>query len=108
MRSADCSRLHADGLPQDVGYALSATSGVFLKWDHISGAYASVGVTAQSEGETVVWSDQTPSEGAKDPSITISLVDALTQEAIPGARLTLSVEGDGYLVLEGALEAVKE
>ena len=96
----------ADGLPQDVTYALSATSGVFLKWDQISGAYVSVGVTAESEGETVVWSDQTPSEGAKDPEIMISLFDAQTEEPIPGAQLTLVVENDGYRVLEDALEAI--
>ncbi len=96
----------ADGLPQDVGFSLSATSGVFLKWDQLTGAYVSVGVTAGSEGETVVWSDQTPSFGAKNPVITILLKDVETDEAIPGAALTLSVEGDGYQVADGALSAL--
>jgi len=95
----------AEGLPQDVTYQLSATSGVFLKWDQISGAYVSVGVTAQSEGETVVWSDQTPSEGAKDPVITIDLYDAETQAAIPGAKLTLLVQEESYRVMDDALKA---
>ena len=96
----------ADGLPQDVTYAFSATSGVFLKWDQISGAYVSVGATAMSEGETVVWSDQAPSEGAKNPVITITLTDAATETAIPGASLTLTVDGDGYQVMDGALGAL--
>ena len=95
-----------DGLPQDVAYAFSATSGVFLKWDQISGAYVSVGATATSEGETIVWSDQTPSEGAKNPVITVALTDAETEEAIPGAALTLSVDGDGYQIEDGALSAL--
>jgi len=98
----------ADGLPQDVTYALSATSGVFLKWDQLSGAYASVGVVAQSEGETVVWSDQTPSEGARNPVITIDLFDAESGEAISGAKLTLTVEDDGYRIAEGSLSALAE
>lgn len=96
----------ADGLPQDVTYAFSATSGVFLKWDQLMGAYVSVGATAMSEGETVVWSDQAPSEGAKNPVITIALADAATQEAIPGAALTLTVDGDGYQIADGALTAL--
>lgn len=96
----------ADGLPQDVSFSLSATSGVFLKWDQRTGAYISVGVTADSEGETVVWSDQTPSVGAKNPSITIALKDAETEENIPGALLTLTVDGEGYQVAEEALSAL--
>ncbi|MBR5288742.1 MAG: hypothetical protein IKU34_09180 [Clostridia bacterium] len=96
----------ADGSPQDVKYAFSATSGVFLKWDQRTGAYVSVGATASSEGETVVWSDQTPSEGAKNPVITFALTDALTEEAIPGAMLALTVDGDGYQVTDGALSAL--
>lgn len=96
----------ADGLPQDVRFSLSATSGVFLKWDQRTGAYISVGVTAESEGETVVWSDQTPSVGAKNPTITILLTDVETETAIPGAALVLSVEGDGYQVDDNALNAL--
>ena len=98
----------ADGLPRDVAYSLSATSGVFLKWDQFSGAYVSVGATAVSEGETVVWSDQTPSEGAKNPVITIALTDAETDEPIPGASLMLTVDGDGYQIDNNALTAAQE
>jgi len=96
-----------DGLPQDVAYSLSATSGVFLKWDPVSGAYVGIGTTAMSEGETVVWSDQTPSEGAKDPVITISITDAQTLEEIATAELTLAVDGEGYQIDDGALTAAQ-
>lgn len=96
----------ADGLPQDVAYSLKSSGGVFLKWDQLVGAYVSVGATAHSDGETVVWSDQTPSEGAKNPTITIELSDAATGEDIPGARLTLTVDGDGYQITDDALAAV--
>lgn len=95
----------ADGVPMDAGFTLSATSGVFLKWDAMEGAYVSVGATAQSDGETVVWSDQAPIEGAKDPVISIAITDAQTQTALPSAALTLSVDGDGYRVEDGALRA---
>jgi len=96
----------SDGLPMNVSFDFGGTSGVFMKWDALMGAYVSVGATAQSEGETVVWSDQTPSLGAKNPDITIFLTDAETDEAIPGAVLRLSVEGDGYQVADGALSAL--
>ena len=93
------------GVPLDARYMLTSTSGVFLKWDAITGSYASVGATAQSDGETVVWSDQTPIEGAKNPTITISIVDTATEEIIDAGVLTLTVDRDGYLVQDDALTA---
>ena len=93
------------GAPLDVSFALSGTSGVFLKWDAIMGAYISVGATAESDGETVVWSDQTPLPEAKNPEITIAVSDTQTEEALPGAKLTLTVDGDGYRVAQDALTA---
>lgn len=95
----------ADGKPADAGFMLSSTSGVFLKWDAMTGAYVSVGVQAYSDGETVVWSDQTPLDGAKDPVLTIALTDPQTQEALGGAaELTLTVDGNGYSVGADALK----
>ena len=93
------------GVPQDVGFALSSASGVFLKWDAMESAYVSVGASARSDGETVVWSDQTPAQGAKNPTISITIIDPATQETLAGATLTLIVDGDGYRVDEGALRA---
>lgn len=93
------------GMPMDVSFSLTSSSGVFLKWDAMTSAYASVGATALSDGETVVWSDQVPIEGAKDPTITISAIDPATQETITAGVLTLSVDGDGYRVQDGALAA---
>ena len=95
----------SDGLPMFVSFNLGGTSGVFLKWDAMMGAYVSVGATAQSDGETVVWSDQAPIEGAKNPTISIEVTDPETQEPICSAQLMLTVDGDGYRVREGALEA---
>lgn len=100
------SLMDESGAPKEAEFTLSSTSGVFLKWDALSGAYVSVGAGAQSDGETVVWSDQAPIEGAKNPVITITVTDSETQTALEGAAaLTLSVDGDGYRVEEGALEA---
>ena len=93
----------ANGVPMDVSFSLSSTSGVFLKWDAMTGAYVSVGATAQSDSETVVWSDQAPIIGAKNPEIRIDIVDAATQESIAQGTLTLTVDGDGYRVDDGAL-----
>lgn len=92
------------GVPLDVGYALSGESGMFFKWDAIESAYVSVGATAQSDGETVVWSDQTPAEGARNPTITIAVLDRATQEILANAALTLTVDGDGYRVDDDALK----
>ena len=94
------------GLPLDVIWQLSATSGLFLKWDPVTGSYESVGVAAESAGETVCWSDQTPAENAMSPVITFDAVDAETGEAIGSAVLTLTVDGDGYVLYEEALSGV--
>ncbi|MBQ4266171.1 MAG: hypothetical protein IJB85_11720 [Clostridia bacterium] len=97
-----------NGTPMNANFALGATSGVFLKWDVLMNTYVSVGATALSDGETVVWSDQAPIEGAKNPTITITVADPQTQEDIAGALLTLTVDGDGYRVEDGALAAQAE
>ena len=93
----------ADGMPLDASFSFSSTSGVFLKWDAMMGAYVSVGATAQSDGETVVWSDQTPIEGAKNPEITITVTDTETQDILCSGLLTLIVDGDGYRIEDSAL-----
>ena len=92
-----------DGMPMDTGFSLSCSSGVFLKWDAMMGSYVSVGLTARSDGETVVWSDQAPIAGAKNPEITISIFDLETQETLASAVLTLTVDGDGYRIEDDAL-----
>lgn len=92
------------GTPQDVSYTLSAAGGVFLKWDALAGTYASVGTTAMSTGETVVFSNQTPAADAQNPVVTISILDAQTQEPLSVASLTLTVDGNGYLLGDDALE----
>ena len=96
----------ADGAPMDVSFSLASSSGVFLKWDAMMNTYASVGVRADSDGETVVWSDQTPLVDAKNPVITITMTDTETDSPLPhSAELTLTVSGDGYQVAADALAA---
>ena len=97
------SLMDEDGVPMDASFMLSSSSGVFLKWDAMTGAYASVGASAQSDGETVVWSDQAPIAGAKNPIIHIAVSDPVTQENLCTGALTLTVDGDGYRVTEDAL-----
>ena len=91
------------GAPMDVHYALSATSGVFMKWDALLGTYVTVGATAESDGETVVWSNQTPAADAKDPVITLLVSRADDQTTLAEAELMLHVDGEGYLLGDDAL-----
>ena len=88
-------------MPMDAHYSFGSTSGVFMKWDALLGAYVSVGATAESDGETVVWSAQTPAENANDPVITITVTNG--QNPLGEAELTLSVDGEGYSVGDHAL-----
>lgn len=88
-------------IPMDAHYSFGSTSGVFMKWDALLGAYVSVGATAESDGETVVWSAQTPAENANNPVITITVTNG--QNPLGEAELTLSVDGEGYSVGDHAL-----
>ena len=88
-------------MPMDAHYSFGSTSGVFMKWDALLGAYVSVGATAESDGETVVWSAQTPAENANNPVITITVTNG--QNPLGEAELTLSVDGEGYSVGNHAL-----
>ena len=97
------SLVDTDGVPMDVSFSLSSTSGVFLKWDAMMSAYVSVGATAHSDSETVVWSDQAPIVGAKNPEIRIDVMDISSQEPVASGILTLTVDGDGYRVTDSAL-----
>ena len=93
----------ADGAPMNAHYTLSATSGIFMKWDALLGTYVTVGTTAESDGETVVWRDQTPAADAKDPVVSIALTQAGTQTTLAEAKLLLRVDGEGYLIGDDAL-----
>ena len=88
-------------MPMDAHYSFGSTSGVFMKWDALLGAYVSVGATAESDGETVVWSAQTPAENAKNPVLTITVSNG--REPLGEAALTLTVDGEGYRVDDYAL-----
>ncbi len=88
-------------MPMDAHYSFGSTSGVFMKWDALLGTYVSVGATAESDGETVVWSAQTPAENAKNPVLTITVTNG--REPLGEAVLTLTVDGEGYRVDDYAL-----
>ena len=88
-------------MPMDAHYSFGSTSGVFMKWDELLGTYVSVGATAESDGETVVWSAQTPAENAKNPVLTITVTNG--REPLGEAALTLTVDGEGYRVDDYAL-----
>ena len=88
-------------MPMDAHYSFGSTSGVFMKWDALLGPYVSVGATAESDGETVVWSAQTPAENAKNPVLTITVTNG--REPLGEAALTLTVDGEGYRVDDYAL-----
>lgn len=98
----------ASGAPLDVHFTLTSSSGVFLKWDALLGAYSTAGAMVESDGETIVWSDQTPAANARSPVITVTVTDARTQALLGEAALLLTVDGTGYLVNDGALSAAEE
>ena len=97
------SVLDESGAPMDAHYVLSATSGVFMKWDALLGTYVTVGATAESDGETIVWSDQTPAADAKDPVLTLLISRADDQTVLTEAKLLLYVDGAGYKLGDDAL-----
>ena len=88
-------------MPMDAHYSFGSTSGGCMKWDALLGTYVSVGATAESDGETVVWSAQTPAENAKNPVLTITVSNG--REPLGEAALTLTVDGEGYRVDDYAL-----
>ena len=88
-------------MPMDAHYSFGSTSGGVMKWDALLGTYVSVGATAESDGETVVWSAQTPAENAKNPVLTITVTNG--REPLGEAALTLTVDGEGYRVDDYAL-----
>ncbi len=96
----------ASGAPMDIHCELRATSGVFLKWDALLGTYINVGASAQSDGETVVWSDQTPAPEARGPVITFTVKQG--EQVLGEAVLRLNVDGTGYCVEDGALTAKQD
>lgn len=93
------------GVPVNAEYRLSATSGLFSKWDALTSAYVSVGASAVSNGETVCWADQTPAAEAKNPRITIEICDVASGDTLGCASLLLTVDGDGFLLKNDALSA---
>lgn len=97
------SVLDESGAPMDAHYVLSATSGVFMKWDALLGTYVTVGATAESDGETIVWSDQTPAADAKDPVLTLLISRTDDQTVLTEAKLLLYVDGAGYKLGDDAL-----
>lgn len=96
----------AGGMPVDAQFTFTSTSGVFLKWDALMGSYTTIGASATSGGETVVFSDQTPVPDAKNPVISIGIADVTSGEPLPGAALTLRVDGTGYVLDADALQPV--
>ena len=90
-------------MPMDAHYSFGSTSGVFMKWDALLGTYVTVGATAESDGETIVWSDQTPAADAKDPVLTLLISRADDQTVLTEAKLLLHVDGAGYKLGDDAL-----
>ena len=58
---------------------------------------------AESDGETIVWSDQTPAADAKDPVLTLLISRADDQTVLTEAKLLLYVDGAGYKLGDDAL-----
>ena len=83
------SVLDESGAPMDAHYVLRT--------------YVTVGATAESDGETIVWSDQTPAADAKDPVLTLLISRTDDQTVLTEAKLLLYVDGAGYKLGDDAL-----
>ncbi len=98
----------AAGMPRAFVATLSSASGVFAMWDALAGSYASVGQTATTGGEAVLWSSYVPAADAQDALISAVFYEEETGEPIGEAQLRLTVDGDGYRLREDALGAVTQ
>ncbi|MBR1408067.1 MAG: hypothetical protein IJ573_04115 [Clostridia bacterium] len=98
----------ASGMPRAFVATLSSDTGVFAMWDALSGKYASVGQTATTGGEAVLWSAYVPAKDAQDALLSAVFYEEETGELIGEAQLRLTVDGDGYRLQEDALSAVTQ
>ena len=68
--------------------------------------YVSVGASAATEGETLLWIAGTPAPGAKDPEIAVRAYDAGTGEELGAAILILKVSDGGYEAAADGLSGI--
>lgn len=82
--------------PMDAHYVLSATSGVFLKWDALLGTYVTVGATGgERRRNDRLERPRRPAADAKDPVLTLLISRADDQTVLTEAKLLLYVDGAG-------------
>ena len=86
----------SQGMPVSCSLQLTASDGMFSRWDPLTSQYVSVGASAATEGETLLWIAGTPAPGAKDPEIAVRAYDAGTGEELGAAILILKVSDGGY------------
>ena len=94
-----------NGSPIEASFAVSASDGVFYKWDAMTAAYTAVGTSTRTEGETILWSCAVPAEGAQNPTIQIDCLTLEEEEPLGEAVLELEIDAGGYVIRDGALRA---
>ena len=91
------------GMPVSFSLQLTASDGMFSRWDSLMDQYVSVGTSAVTEGETLLWIAGSPAPGTKDPEIAIRAYHAETGVELGAAVLILRAEDGSYLMQEDGL-----
>ena len=95
------------GMPVSFSLRLTASDGMFSRWDPLSDQYVSVGASAATEGETLLWAAGSPAPEARDPEIGIRAYSAETGEELGAAALHLRVSEGSYLAQDDGLSEIE-
>lgn len=87
-----------DNRPISASFELSASDGVFYRWDPVADSYVSVGVSVVTEGETVFWSCYAPMEGALEPRITFDISTENGTVQLGRLVLQMDIVNGGYRI----------
>ncbi len=94
------------GMPVAYSIQLTASDGMFSRWDPLTSQYVSVGTDTVTEGETLLWIAGIPAPDSKDPEIAIRAYDAGTGEEMGAAVLLLRAADGGYEADADGLNAI--
>lgn len=104
LLSADVTQ--ATGEPVECRFRWTSNQGGFLAWDAFTATTSDVGNTLINDGRPAYWSDQPLLSGQQ--GLWILTIEVLSMEddlqVLDEAMLTLTPDGEGWLVLDNALQ----
>lgn len=96
----------AQGMPVSCSLQLTASDGMFSRWDPLTAQYVSVGASAVTDGETLLWIAGIPAPDTKDPEISIRIYDIGTGEELGAAILILRAKDASYEIEADSLSGI--